>query len=696
MESKQSIQSRHAQGIWSQLDADLAEYDRRAYAAQGGKELHIDIETYCELDLTEVGVYRYATHPSFKILLFAFKFEVMEEPQVVDLAQGEEIPAHVRDAMLDPLVLKIAQNAAFEITCISHFYGIELDLTQWYCTMVASSYNGLPSNLDKIGAALNLTHQKDPKGKALIKYFTQPCKPTKTNGGRRRNLPHHDPEKWAQFVEYNAQDVRAEDEIYEYLKTLPPVPAIEWRYWRQDQVINNRGILVDLPLVIACIETNAEFMQQTWQEMKDLTGVSNPNSLDQVKAWLSQELGEEVTKLRKEDTVDALASEFLPDNVRRLYELRSAGSNTSVSKYATMLEYLCPKDGRIRNLIQFYGAATGRYAGRGPQIQNLKKMLSKWLKTDELIKIARQAVKKDLAMLLYADVSDLLSQLVRTALVASRGKRVIPCDFAAIEARVLAWLAGESWVLEVFNTHGRLYEATASKMFNVPLEQVTKASPWRAKGKIAALALGYQGGKGALINMGAIRDGLKEEELDPIKVAWRKANPKIVKFWRDVETHFKQCYLQRRTVTLRLPFTSLRFDYCKGYVFIYLPSGRRLSYYGVKVDERGRITYWGMATKAGTGAKIWSKRDTYGGSLVENITQAVARDCLVEAMDVLFNEYEIIFHVHDEIVIEQDTELAEDTLKRMEEVMSTSPEWAKELPLTAEGFISPYYRKDLD
>lgn len=650
------------------------------------KELHIDIETFCGVDLTKVGVYRYAQDPSFKIVLFAYSWG-NDEPILVDTyydaEPGESIPLDVWEALTDPNVLKIAQNANFEITCIGEYFGLDLDPKQWYCTMIGAAYHGLPLNLDKIAEVLGLENQKDAKGKALIKFFSMPCKPTKVNGGRTINEPLDDMGKWWDFGEYCRQDVRTECDIYSYLQRFPPLPATEWLYWQQDQAINKRGIYIDREFIEAAIEANTKFLQDVHEEIIQRTGVDNPNSLAQLKAWVEAELGEAVPSLAKNELIDLLASEHVPDHVKRVLELRQLGSKTSVAKYDTMLKYAC-NDQRIRGLIQFYGAnRTGRYAGRAVQIQNLKRTFDRGLET------AKEAVRKGLAEVLYEDVADLVSKLVRTALIAPKGRKLISCDFSAIEARVLAWLAGEDWVLEVFRTHGKLYEATASKMFSIPTEEITKGSPWRSRGKVAALALGYQGAAGALVQMGALREGLTEEELPEIVAGWRKANPTIVKLWRNVENAARECITNRRTVVLRTKYTALKFEYDRGYMFITLPSGRRLSYYGAQVTGR-KITYYGIDQTR----KMWCKDDTYGGSLVENITQAVARDCLTETMDLLHEDVNIIFHVHDEIVAEEPDELAEDVLRYMGEIMAISPAWARDLPLSGEGYISQYYKKD--
>lgn len=650
--------------------------------------LHIDIETYCDLDVGDVGVHRYAEDPTFSILLFAYSWD--DGPAIAldtsaDTFPGESIPADVWLALTDPKVLKIAHNANFEFVCISTYYGVELDIRQWFCTMVGAAYLGLPLGLDKIGQVLGLSEQKDARGKALITYFCKPCKPTKKNGGRTRNLPEHDPEKWTAFMEYNAQDVRTEKEIYDYISRFPGLPDREKEYWALDQIINATGISIDREFIEAAIDANTQFTKEVHNELVSITGVDNPNSLPQLKAWLFQELGHQVHSLGKDYLADALDGELLPKHVERVFRLRQLGSKTSISKYDTFLAYVC-EDGRIHDLLQFYGAnRTGRFSGRGPQIQNLKKTLKSGIDT------AREAVRKGLADLLYDDVPDIISRLTRTALVAREGYSLIVSDFSAIEARVLAWEAGEDWVLDVFHTHGKIYEATAASMFNVPLSMVTKGSDLRAKGKIATLALGYQGGAGALIAMGALREGLDEAELPAIVKAWRSANPGIVKLWREVENAAKHVIKNKTSYILRKKYCSLKFLYDRGYLFIELPSGRRLAYYGVSLDK-GKLSYWGIdQTK-----KIWVKTDTYGGSLVENITQAIARDCLCDAMYRMYYDagLPVLMHIHDEVVSEAPDNEAPDALKAMYGIMAVGPSWAGGLPLKGDGFISKYYKKD--
>ena len=651
------------------------------------KHLHVDIETYCDLDVSNVGVYRYAEDDSFKIILFAYSFD-SEPVTVIDCSNdeypGESIPARVWKALIDPFVLKIAHNANFEYVCIMAYFGLRLELSQWFCTMIAAAYLGLPLGLDKIGQVLGLSEQKDARGKSLITFFCKPCKPTKKNGGRTLNLPEHDPEKWDEFKEYNAQDVRTEKQVYEYISRFPGLPEIERKYWILDQIINATGITVDREFIEAAIETNKRFTKDVHDEIVNLTGVDNPNSLPQLKRWLFQELGYEVHSLGKDYLTDAIDGALLPKHVERVLRLRQFASKTSITKYETMLAY-AQKDSRIRGLIQYYGAnRTGRFSGRGVQPQNLKRTLKKGLLT------AREAVVKGIADLLYDDVPDVISKLTRTALVAAEGCSLPVSDFSAIEARVLAWLAGENWVLDVFRNGGDIYVYMAAKMFNVPTEQVISLG-LRPKGKVSVLGLGYQGSVGALITMGALREGLEEAELPAIVRDYRSANPHIVKFWREVEGAAKHVIKNKTSYVLRKSYCTIKFSYDRGYLFIELPSGRRLAYYGASVDK-GRLSYWGIdQTK-----KIWVKTDTYGGSLVENITQAVARDCLCDAMYRMYYDEKIpiLMHVHDEIISEARDEDAPAILERMNKIMAVPPVWAKDLPLKGDGYISKYYKKD--
>lgn len=703
--------------------------------------LHIDIETFCNYDVGDVGVYRYAEDPSFKIILFAWRWgdgPVRVLDTYNDAYPGASIPADVMAALTadDSYIaahyedgLEIwAHNANFEMVGISTYYGIQLNPRAWYCTMVAAAYLGLPLGLDKLGQVLRLSEQKDSKGKALISFFCGPVKlfgPKPANGGPKPftwtvNLPKDHPEKWRAFKGYNGQDVRVECEVHSYILKFPGLPDFEREYWIQDQEINARGVFLDRQFIDAAIVSNQQFLAQVHQEMVDLAGIDNPNSPPQLKRWINDQLDAPIASLNKDYLKDSVDTSLLPANVARLLELRALGSKTSISKYDKMVAYAC-SDNRIRGLFQYYGAnRTGRYAGRGVQLQNLKKTSTdikkvikeaavkgvtyspekiRKLRGDSLAQpgalvTAKAAVTQGIAELLYDDVPEVISKLVRTALVAAPGKTLCISDFAAIEARVLAWIAGEEWVLDIFKTHGKIYEATAANMFNVPFESVTKGSALRDKGKVATLALGYQGASGAMITMGALREGLTEAELPAIVQAWRAANPKIVKLWRDVEAAARHVISKRTSYTLIRPYCSIKFTYERGYMFIELPSGRRLAYYGAHIEDGRKIRYWGLDQVK----KIWVKMDAYGGLLVENITQAIARDCLTDAMfRMKLNKELIIFiimHIHDEIVAEAPDALANDVLKEMNNIMSVSPLWAKGLPLEGDGFITKYYKKD--
>lgn len=645
--------------------------------------LHIDIETYCELSADECGVYRYAEHPTFEVLLLAYAFDG-EEVRLLDRPTRGLTPELMR-ALLDPRITKVAHNANFEVTCLSAWLGVRLDPAQWECTMVGAAYLGLPLALGHVAEVLRLAEAKDARGKALIGYFCRPCRATASNGGRTRNLPEHAPERWEAFCGYCAQDVRTERAIHDYLLRYPTPTPEERSYWVQDQRINARGITVDTELIAAVRASYASYLAAAQEDLRALTGCKNPNSLPQLKAWLESRTGTAWPTLSRASR-EALPSDVpLPGDVRRVLELRRQCSNTSISKYDTMQAYRCA-DGRIRGLLQFYGAnRTGRFAGRGVQVQNLKRTLKKGLAA------AREAVKCGAADLLFADLPDVLSRLTRTALTAPHGHVLCVADYSAIEARVIAWLAGEEWVLEVFRTHGRIYEAAASQMFGVPIGEIGKGSDLRAKGKVATLALGYQGGANALIAMGALREGIAEAELPHIVSRWRQANPRIVSLWRQIEGTARAAIEVRGVRDLALPSCRLRFAYDRGYLFVRLPSGRLLSYYGATV-ERGKITYWGMEQAT----RRWRQTSTYGGSLTENIVQAIARDCLCAAMQRMEEGYgvRILMHIHDEVVAEAPADSAAATLQHMYDVMAVPPAWAPGLPLKGDGYISGFYKKD--
>lgn len=645
--------------------------------------LHIDIETYCELSVDECGVYRYAEHPTFEVLLLAYAFDG-EEVRLLDRPTRGLTPELMR-ALLDPRITKVAHNANFEVTCLSAWLGVHLDPAQWECTMVGAAYLGLPLALGHVAEVLRLAEAKDARGKALIGYFCRPCRATASNGGRTRNLPEHAPERWEAFCGYCAQDVRTERAIHDYLLRYPTPTPEERSYWVQDQRINARGITVDTELIAAVRASYASYLAAAQEDLRALTGCENPNSLPQLKAWLESRTGTAWPTLSRASW-EALPSDVpLPGDVRRVLELRRQCSNTSISKYDTMQAYRCA-DGRIRGLLQFYGAnRTGRFAGRGVQVQNLKRTLKKGLAA------AREAVKCGAADLLFADLPDVLSRLTRTALTAPHGHVLCVADYSAIEARVIAWLAGEEWVLEVFRTHGRIYEAAASQMFGVPIGEIGKGSDLRAKGKVATLALGYQGGVNALIAMGALREGIAEAELPHIVSQWRQANPRIVSLWCQIEGTARAAIEVRGVRDLALPSCRLRFAYDRGYLFVRLPSGRLLSYYGATV-ERGKITYWGMEQAT----RRWRQTSTYGGSLTENIVQAIARDCLCAAMQRMEEGYgvRILMHIHDEVVAEAPADSAAATLQHMYDVMAVPPAWAPGLPLKGDGYISGFYKKD--
>ena len=689
------------------------------------RTLAIDIETYSSVDINKAGVYKYVEAPDFEILMLAYAFD--DEPvQIVDLAGGEVLPQEVFKALHDPYADLTAHNANFERTCINTFFKYAVPPERWSCTMVHAAMVGLPMALGQVANVLKLEQQKDTEGKALIKYFCTPCKPTKANGGRIRNLPEHAPEKWEKFKAYCVQDVVVEREIRNKV-AFYEIQQSEKDLYCLDQRINDTGVLLDLQLINNAIRIDAEYRTRLEAEAVRLTGLSNPNSVQQLKGWLEAETDTDITKLRKED-VTALLGSTDSDVAKRVLTIRQEMSKTSIKKYAKMLDYE-GKDGRARGLLQFYGAnRTGRWAGRGIQVQNLTK------NDDRLdIDIARRCVLAgdgEMLELLYPSVPDMLSQLMRTSFIAEQGKRLIVVDAAAIEARIIAWLANERWRLEVFQGDGKIYEASASRMFHVPIESIDKKSPLRQKGKIAELALGYGGGEGALETMGALRMGLTEDELQPLVDAWRKANPGIVKFWKQMESAAIEAVLTKSR-TYVSPGIYFYFD--RGVLFMQLPSGRSLSYMRpqVKTNTLVQITYTedaerykkvkkrtcAMAIAAAvvrTGAAVysgepfevnslsyegmnqttkqWQRRPTYGGSLTENACQAIARDCLADAMTrVDAAGYSIILHVHDEIVMEMPE--GEGSLDEVERIMSEPLPWAPGLPLGADGFESKYYKK---
>lgn len=648
--------------------------------------LSIDLETYSSRDIKKVGTYAYVDAPDFEILLFGFAFD--EDPvQVVDLAQGEMLPADVLRALFSPDVLKTAYNANFEMTCLAKYFGKEIDVKQWACTSVLALTLGLPGHLAGVAQAMNFPEDKQKMsiGRRLIEYFCKPCKPTKSNGGRLRNLPQHDSEKWELFKRYCGRDVDVERNVLNRLSRFRPSEK-EQRLWELDQKIIRTGILIDRPLVENAIKCDEQIKQDAMQQLKDITGLDNPNSVAQIKSWLEFSTGVQVPSLTKSVAQEMLQSD-LPANIKRAVELKLLISKTSVKKYSAMVNAACSDD-RIRGLLQFYGAnRTGRWAGRIVQVHNLPQNHLPDL--DDARNLVRNG-DFDMLELLYPNASDVLSQLIRTALIASPGKIFIVADFSAIEARVIAWLAGERWRQEVFATTGKIYEASAAKMFHVPIEEVTKGSTLRQKGKVAELALGYQGAVPALKKMGADKMGLDEKELADIVAKWRKASPKIVQFWWDVEAAVKEAISKRTSVQYK---HGIAFQFEAGMLFIRLPSGRRLAYAKPRLEDnsmgRTSITYLGVNQNN----KSWCRLETYGGKLVENIVQATARDCLAEAMLKLDAAgYKILMHVHDEVVIEADPD--ESTLAKVIAIMSENVSWNRGLKLDADGYSTPYYRKD--
>ncbi|AUW26648.1 TPA: DNA polymerase [Streptococcus suis] len=639
------------------------------------RHLNIDIETYSSNDIKD-GVYKYVDAPDFEVLLFAYSLDG-GPVECIDLTR-QNLPFEIQKAIFSDEVRKSAFNAQFERVCLSKHFDAPyyLDPSQWRCTMVHAQELGLPSSLEKCASYLNLVQEKDTAGKNLIKYFSVPCKPTKANGGRTRNLPEHDPEKWQMFIDYCKQDVVVEMAIAERLSVLP-VANREWDFYTADQRINDRGVALDAELVESALYCKDVKMDTLFDELKSTTGLDNPNSRAQLLPWLKSN-GYTASGLTKADVQKELKT--ASGELKRVLELKLQTAMSSLKKYEAMERAMC-SDGRVHGLLQFYGASrTGRWAGRVVQVQNLARNYLKDL--DD----ARNYVKArdiDAVEILYDSLNDTLKQLVRTAFVAEGDKEFYVSDFSAIEARVIAWYAKEQWRLEVFSTHGKIYEASASQMFHIPIEDVDKEL--RQKGKIAELALGYQGGPGALKQMGALEMGVAEDELQSLVDDWRRANPGIVQFWKDVQTAAVKALRTRAVIKLG----RLRFKYSKGFLLIQLPSGRQLAYARAKLEDGDygpKLTYEGQGDKA-----YFTKQETYGGKLVENIVQATARDILAEAILRLEkNGYPVVFHVHDECIVEaRDT-----TIETINELMAQAPDWADGLPLNSEGYVTKYYKKD--
>lgn len=642
--------------------------------------LAIDIETFSDVDLPKCGVYAYSDSPKFEILLFAYAFD--DEPtQVVDLACGEQLPDRVLAALEDETVIKTAFNAAFERTCISRHLGRRLSPASWQCTAVQSAMLALPLTLDGVGEVLNIKRKKLKVGVALLRYFSMPCKPTKANGGRTRNRPEDAPEMWERFKAYCIRDVDAEREIREKLRNYP-IPDSEMELYRLDQEINDRGIMVDQRLAAQAVRCDLEFKARATAQAQQLTGLANPNSLSQVKGWLA-ERGIEADSLDKKAIKGLLPQ--ATGEVREMLELRLLLGKTSVKKYEAIQRSVC-SDGRVHGLLQFYGAnRTGRWAGRLVQVQNLPQNHIPDLA------LARSLVKRgefDQVEMLYDSTPGVLSELIRTAFVPKPGCRFIVADFSAIEARVLAWFSGEQWRLDTFEQGGDIYCASASRMFHVPVEKHGQNAHLRAKGKVAELALGYGGSVGALTSMGALDMGLAEEELQPLVDQWRGANPHIVKFWWDVDAAAVKAFRAKTEVRLG----SLCFSCRSGILFITLPSGRRLAYVKPRMlpNRFGResLTYEGVGEN-----KKWSRIETYGPKLTENLVQATARDLLALSMLRLRNAgFEIVMHIHDEAVVEVPEGVS--SVDEICRIMSEAPAWAAGLPLRADGYECEFYKKD--
>ena len=645
------------------------------------KSISIDIETYSSVNLGKSGVYRYAENDDFEILLFAYSVDG-GEVKVVDLANGEKIPRSIIDALKDDEIIKWAFNAMFERVCLSKFLGLEtgkyLNPSSWRCSMVWSAYMGLPLSLESVGAVLGLEKQKLTEGKDLIRYFCIPCKPTKANGGRTRNFPKHDRDRWQRFKEYNARDVETEMLIQEKLFKFP-VPDFIWKEYEMDQIINDRGIAIDMDFVKQAVYIDGISSENLMTVMQDITKLENPNSVQQMKGWLLEN-GIETESLGKKAVAKLLESAKEP--YKTVLELRQKLAKSSIKKYAAMENAVCG-DGRARGMFQFYGAnRTGRFSGRLIQLQNLPQNHMKDL--GEARSLVRSKNTEALE-LLYEDVPDTLSQLIRTSFIPKKDKKFIVADFSAIEARVIAWLANEKWRIDVFADGGDIYCASASQMFNIPVEKNGINGHLRQKGKIAELALGYGGSIGALKSMGALDMGLKEEELQPLVYAWRQSNPNITKLWWDVDRAAKNCVKEKIPTKTH----GIKFIYQSGMLFIVLPSGRKLAYVKPRMGENKfggeAVTYEGVG-----GTKKWERIESYGPKFVENIVQGISRDILCHAMKSL-KDYYIVAHVHDEIIIEANMDAS---LSQVCEEMAKTPSWAKGLLLGADGFECLFYQKD--
>lgn len=659
------------------------------------RHLSIDLETFSSVPIGKTGAYKYVQSPDFEILLFAYSLDG-GPVQIIDLACGEMLPDWLEAAIGDPDYIKHAYNAPFEWYCLSKYFGVILPVDQWRDTMLHGLYCGYTAGLDATGKALGLPAEKQKLavGKSLIRYFCVPCAPTKSNGGRTRNLPKHDPEKWALFKTYCQGDVVTEMEIERRLSNFPVPPEVE-KQWQTDLIINARGVAVDMGLVQGALEIAAKTHDALMSEAISITGLENPNSVAQLTKWLEMNTEQPVGDLRKDTVAAMLKNEGITGDAERMLEIRQELGKTSTKKYNAIEAAVC-SDGRVRGLLQFYGAnRTGRWAGRLVQVQNLPRTYIEQLPT------ARAAVKSksgDKLKFMFGSIPDTLSQLIRTSFIASPGNKLVDADFSSIEARVISWLAGEHWRLEVFRTHGKIYEASASQMFGVPIERIKKGNPeysLRQRGKVAELALGYQGSTGALITMGALNMGIPEEDLPDIVSRWRESNKRIVDLWYRVEAAAVSVIQSGTPAGVNNLIFARECDTQNGLDFmtITLPSRRKLYYakpeLGVNQWGKPSISYYGVNQTT----KQWTPLETYGGKLVENIVQAIARDCLAAAIEHLEAAgFPVVFHIHDEVVIDCRPEQA--NLNEVVRLMTIPIPWARDLPLNADGWVGDFFKKD--
>lgn len=661
--------------------------------ASSTKKLHIDLETYSATDLITCGVYKYVEDPEFAILLLGYAYDD-DPPAVVDLAQGEEIPEDLLAAITDPQIIKASYNANFERACLAKGIGKPMPAYQWECIARKAANAGLPRALAQVCEVLKLKEDqtKMKSGKALIQYFCKPCTPTQANGGRKRNLPHHDLEKWDLFKKYCGQDVVTERAVEKALEEYPTQPKAEQTIWCMDQLVNDYGVRIDLQLVKNILKYNTEYQAELLEKSQELTGLDNPNSLQQLKRWLQDEHDLEVESLNKDSVKEFIKTS---DNqaVIEVLKNRQELAKTSVTKYDAMERTVC-EDGRIRGMFLYHGASTGRWTGKFVQLHNLPKNKMKTLA------LARNTLKLgdfELFDMLYDNPMYVFSQLIRTVLIPSDGHVFVIADFSAIEARVLSWLADEEWRNEVFATHGKIYEAAASKMYNVPIEEITKDSPMRAKGKLAELALGYQGGSNAIKRIGGEALGMSDVEMAALVASWRNANGRIVELWATIEKIVENAIGTEKTGAVLKGPKGLLFFMKKKALCIKLPSGRVMVYHNAKLRPgryKNEITYEGVNSLNSR----WEAITTYGGCLVENIVQAISRDILAEAMAQFILdpecEHQVAFHVHDEIVLEVKEKDLEEALEEVKQKMRLTLRWAPGLILTADAFSSKYYMKD--